>query len=108
MSKYHRKIRGSETTGICSSGKYDEILSLCVAVHIHILQVLLLILLQNVPITVTARPKTWVCGRAATGIAVSNPVGCMNVSCECCVFCRERSLRWVDPSSRDSYWVWRV
>jgi hypothetical protein len=31
------------------------------------------------PIPVTARSKTWVCGRSLAGIAGLNPAGCMDV-----------------------------
>ena len=37
------------------------------------------------PVPVTARSKTWVCGRSFAGIAASNPAGGIVVYCECCV-----------------------
>jgi hypothetical protein len=37
------------------------------------------------PVLAVARSKAWLCGRCLTEIAGSNPVGGLNVSCECCV-----------------------
>ena len=37
------------------------------------------------PIPLVARSKACVCDRSHAGIAGSNPVGCMDVCCECCV-----------------------
>ena len=34
------------------------------------------------------RPKARVCGLSVAAIAGSNPVGDINVSCVCCVFCQ--------------------
>ena len=34
---------------------------------------------------VAARSKNWVCGRSPGEVVGSNPVGGMNISCECCV-----------------------
>ena len=37
------------------------------------------------PVPVAARSKAWVCGGTLAGIAGSNPVRVMSVSCDCCV-----------------------
>jgi len=36
-----------------------------------------------VPVPVAALSKVWVCGRSLVGIAGSNPVGGLDVRCEC-------------------------
>jgi hypothetical protein len=41
---------------------------------------------ESRPIPMSARSKTWVCGRSLAGIARSNPPGAwISVPCECCV-----------------------
>ena len=44
--------------------------------------------------------KAWVCGCSLAGMAVSNPVGGMDVYYEWCVLCRYRALSRADHSSR--------
>jgi hypothetical protein len=49
---------------------------------------------------VTARSKTWVCGRSLAGSVGSNPAGAwMSVSCGCCVL-SGKGLRRAGHSSR--------
>ena len=42
-------------------------------------------LISETAIRGAARSAAWVCGRSIPGIAGSNPVGVMDVCCECCV-----------------------
>ena len=42
--------------------------------------------LASKPVPVAARSKAQVCGRSPAEIVRSNPAGCMDVCCECCVF----------------------
>jgi hypothetical protein len=42
----------------------------------------------SMPLSVAARPKACVCGQSLAGIVGSNRAGCMDVCCECCVFCQ--------------------
>ena len=60
------------------------------------------------PILVTAKSKAWDCGSSLAGIAVSNPVGGMGVSCECCVLSGRGLCFGLITRSEDSYRVWRV
>ena len=47
------------------------------------------------------RDLAWVCSQSPAMTAGSNPVGDMDVSCECCVLSgRQKSLRRDDHSSR--------
>jgi hypothetical protein len=59
-------------------------------------------------IPVAALSKAWVCCRWLAGVAGSNLVGGMNVSCESCVL--SGGGLWVGLITRpeDSYWVWSV
>jgi hypothetical protein len=50
--------------------------------------------------SVTAQSQLWFCVHSLAGIAGSNFPRVMNVSCECSVTCRWRSLRRADHSSR--------
>jgi len=62
--------------------------------------IILALINMDVPIPVAAKSKAWVCGRALSVIADSNPTGGMNV-CLLRVLCvvRYRSLLRADPSS---------
>ena len=53
----------------------------------------------SMPIAVVTRSKAWVCGRSVAGMAGSNPVGSMVVSCECFVL-SGIGLRRADHSPR--------
>jgi hypothetical protein len=56
--------------------------------------------LLTMSIPMAARCKAWVCGRWLAGIPGSNPVGGMDVSCECCVLSDRGLCEQADNSSR--------
>jgi len=56
----------------------------------------------------TARSKTWVCGRSLAGIVGSNPTGGMDVCCECCVLLGRGLCDELITRPEQCYRVWCV
>ena len=52
--------------------------------------------------------KAWVCGRSLAGVVGTNPVGGMDVSCECCVLSGRSLCVWLATRPEKSYRVWCV
>jgi hypothetical protein len=63
-----------------------------------------------VSIPVTARSKTWVCGRSLAGIVSSNPAGGMDISlsCKCCVLSGRVFCVGLITRPEESYRLWCV
>ena len=59
-------------------------------------------------IQVAARSSEWVCDRSFAGIAGSNPAGCMDVSCECCVMLGSGLCDGPIPRPEESYRLYVV
>ena len=63
----------------------------------------------NLPVSVAARSKDWVCGRWPAGIAGSNPTGVgMDVCRECCVLSGTGLCDRLITRPEESYRVWCV
>jgi hypothetical protein len=57
---------------------------------------------------VAARSKAWVCGRSPAAILGSNPTGCMDVCCDCCVFSGRGLCDELITRPEESYRLWCV
>ena len=63
----------------------------------------------QLPISVAAQCKAWVCGRALDGIAVQNPACSMDVCpCQCCVLSGRGLCVELITRPEKSYRVWCV
>ena len=62
----------------------------------------------NLPLPVAARSKVWVYSRSLAGNMGSNPVGGMDVSCECCVLSGRGLCVGLITRPEESYRAWCV